>query len=110
MVQRMPGLARRSNSESSFCVRVRRGVLDLPRQCSPSVVDAMVGNVSSPNWFLLLRFSFGLTGVFSSKRHGGCTEAAMDSFVTRECQKTLMRLPELKTHAESWYLLWVGFR
>ncbi|OJA13635.1 hypothetical protein AZE42_09887, partial [Rhizopogon vesiculosus] len=26
MVQRMPGPARKSNSESSFCVRVRRGV------------------------------------------------------------------------------------
>ncbi|OAX34716.1 hypothetical protein K503DRAFT_785575 [Rhizopogon vinicolor AM-OR11-026] len=35
------------------------------------------------------------------QRHEGCTEVAMDSFEIRECQKTLMGLLELNTHAES---------
>jgi hypothetical protein len=39
---------------------------------NPSVVDGMVGNVSSSNWFFLLRFSFCLTGVFSSKVRFRC--------------------------------------
>ena len=89
---------------------------------NPSVVDAMVGNVTSPNWFFPLRFSFGLIGVLQVcshrryasflasglqethegyQRHEGCTEVAMDSFEIRECQKTLMGLLELNTHAKS---------
>jgi len=91
---------------------------------NPSVVDGMVGirNMSSSNWFFLLRFSFGLIGVLQVcshrryasflasglqethegyQRHEGCTEVAMDSFEIRECQKTLMGLLELNTHAES---------
>ena len=74
MVQHMPGSARKSNNESSFCVRVRCGVYvrfgpSKTMQASPSdtiavkvyslendpfVVDAMVGHVSSPNWVFLL--------------------------------------------------------
>ncbi|OJA10746.1 hypothetical protein AZE42_04259 [Rhizopogon vesiculosus] len=87
MIQRMPGPARKSNSESNFCVRVRCGIYvrfgpsetmqvspsDIfavkvySLENNPSVVDAMVGNVSSPNWFFLLHFhsvEIGRTSTF----------------------------------------------